>query len=286
MAKARAARERELALERASQALKNGGLVSYQDYSQLVDQTADTPLTDQPSPESLDKMLRPAAPRLGEIPIAQAPTWSESPTIQNMPSPISHDLSSLNRSTIGGGFDSVPANEYKDLHIQAAGQQFTDLSEQGLDFLLRDVMDGMTYEDTMATDLEALHTLPNLGLSRSQIPAQPQLQPFQANGTLNRNLNSNLNGSTNTSMNGMLNFMSSNPFSASDLADSPNTLGESSGKSSNSPAMGTTNLDAAILDATNMDWASWDDLVSQYGMEGQTGPNANAAGHLGMVHWF
>lgn len=285
MAKARAARERELALERASQALKNGGLVSYQDYSQLLDQKVDTPPTDQPSPESLDKMLRPSVPRLGEIPIAQAPTWSESPTVQNMPLPTSSDLSSLNRSTIGGGFDSVPAN-YRDLHVQTAGQEFSDLSEQGLDFLLRDVMDGMTFDGTTATDTGVLHAIPNFGISQSQVHAQPHFQPFQAGGILDGSLNGNLNRNGSTSMNSLSNFTSSSLFPAPDLADSPNTLGESSGQSSHSPAMDTTELNATIPDPTNMDWASWDDLVSQYGMEGQTGPNANAAGHLGMVHWF
>jgi hypothetical protein len=36
-----------------------------------------------------------------------------------------------------------------------------------------------------------------------------------------------------------------------------------------------------------MDWAVWDDLVNQYGMENsQQMATANGAGHLGMVHWF
>src|SRR5437763_4360064 len=42
MAKARAAREKELALERASQALKNGGVL-YHDFPQLIDRLSSDP---------------------------------------------------------------------------------------------------------------------------------------------------------------------------------------------------------------------------------------------------
>jgi hypothetical protein len=36
-----------------------------------------------------------------------------------------------------------------------------------------------------------------------------------------------------------------------------------------------------------MDWANWDDMVREYGMDGVQGmPPVNGAGHLGTVNWF
>jgi hypothetical protein len=262
MAKARAARDRELKLEQASQALKNGGVV-YQELSNIPNPISGPLPTDQPSPENLDKMLRPAAPRLGEMPIAQAPTWSGSPLMGNSPAPTYGNLSSLNRSTIGGGFDSVSMHDQmmSDQKPISPAQYFADLSEHGLDVLVTDVMDGMGYEDAMhpsgGSDFNSLsNTLPPF--PGSQLNTQAHFQQLQSNGVVP-------------------NF-SHTPdlFPAAEFNDSPTAVGGSSGQSETSPG----------LDAQNMDWAGWDDLVSQYGMDGQTGLNSNAAGHLGMVHWF
>ena len=70
-------------------------------------------------------------------------------------------------------------------------------------------------------------------------------------------------------------------FAPDPLHDSPTGVA-SSGQSSDSP----------ILDnAASMDWANWDDLVREYGMEGigQGQPgllNPTNTSHLGMVNWF
>jgi hypothetical protein len=262
MAKARAARERELKLEQASQALKNGGL-AYQEFSHLPDLISESLPADQPCTENLDKMLRPAAPRLGEMPIAQAPTWSGSPPMGNTPAPTYGNLSLLNRSTIGGGFDSVSMhdqmmNEQKDM---SPAQYFTSLSAHGLDVLVTDVMDGTGFEDEMhPSDRSNLTDLSNdlPPFPDSQVNTQSHFQRLQANGVVP-------------------NFAEApDLFPVAGFNDSPTMVGGSSGQSETSPN----------LDTQNMDWAGWDDLVSQYGMEGQTGLNGNAAGHLGMVHWY
>jgi hypothetical protein len=41
-------------------------------------------------------------------------------------------------------------------------------------------------------------------------------------------------------------------------------------------------------DNGDMDWALWDDMVSQYGIEGHPSNPASTAGpgNLGLVHWF
>jgi hypothetical protein len=263
MAKARAARERELKLEQASQALKNGS-VAYKDFPHLPNPLPEPLPADQPSPEVLDKMLRPEAPRLGEMPIAQAPTWSESPPMGDSPTPIYGNLSSLNRSTIGGGLDSVSIHD-KMMNQEKPmdqAQYFSDLSEHGLDVLVGDVMDGMGYEDEMhPSDGSNFNNLSNVDLPpfpTSNVHVQSHLEHLQSNGVVPG-------------------FMQpSGLFPSAEFGDSPAAAGESSGQSETSPD----------LDGQNMDWALWDDMLSQYGMGAQAGVSSNPVGHLGMVNWF
>jgi hypothetical protein len=67
LAKAKAARERELALERATMAVGPGQLRNEQ-YQYVIDQMDLPPATaSQQSPEALDSMLRPTGPKLGRI---------------------------------------------------------------------------------------------------------------------------------------------------------------------------------------------------------------------------
>lgn len=48
--------------------------------------------------------------------------------------------------------------------------------------------------------------------------------------------------------------------------------------------------ESPIMDGNSMDWTLWDDMVNQYGIEGQTNNPTNSAvngpGHLGLVHWY
>lgn len=245
MAKARAAREKELALERASQAIRNGSSVVFSDLGQMVLPTDPTPASaNQPNPETLDKMLPPEAPKLGEMPAASPPTWNGSPPLRNVPLAFpgaaangkpAASPAGLHANGLNGNGLNVNGNPHSN-----AIDSFNHLSEHGLDFLVLDVMDGMAIDGTPAD--------PSRG------DAMPNYAGAMQNGVANIN-----------------------PLTQSEYTDSPLGVGGSSGQSSDSP----------VMDGGNMDWPSWDDMVTQYGMENpQGGQTANGAGHLGMVNWF
>ncbi|KAF2465369.1 uncharacterized protein BDR25DRAFT_346238 [Lindgomyces ingoldianus] len=277
MAKARAARERELTLERASQALKNGGLM-YQDFPQLLDQVQEPIPTDQPNSEDLDKLLRPTAPRLGDMPVAKPPSWAGSPRNGNPQSPFmngGNELLGFGKSTqsgssMNGASMSGPSNSNP-------GQMFQDMTEYGFDYLMRDIWHDHNWEDSapnMTNDSGRMmpHSLPSAPV--------PETETATSTTTTNRNPTTNTNARLPTAMDGI----SSNAFTqspatlaASDFNNSPAGMGGSSGQSSDSPN----------LDGGQMDWANWDDLVREYGMDGAQGQMvANGAGHMGMVNWF
>lgn len=106
MAKAKAAREREMALERAAANIKSQPL-AYTDLSQIPNPL---PSTNRQPYRQLDAMLQPTAPRLGEVPSSSPPSQ---PVIQNP------TASSRN-------------------NVEA--QHFTELSDMGLDWLMGDMM--------------------------------------------------------------------------------------------------------------------------------------------------
>ncbi|KAF2875847.1 hypothetical protein BDV95DRAFT_562751 [Massariosphaeria phaeospora] len=241
MDKARAARERELALERASQALKNGatnGGLMYPQFARAVEQMPAQAPSDQPSPETLDKMLRPSAPRLGEIPSATSPSSKGSPPAQDLPSPFGNSIQ-FNATTPNGGLDGTSPNRPS----VTQGQDFTDLSAYGMDAVIRDVMDGMATDGTYEND--------SLDFSTDLLQAPLQDPVTQTPST--------------TTLSGTMDFsQDAAPFANPGLADTPPT-------------------ESPIIDAANMDWAGWDDLVSQYGVDGS---GQTVGGGLGMVHWF
>lgn len=247
MAKARAARERELALERASEVIKNGGLV-YSDFPRLLENMPDPPPANQPSSENLDRMLRPAAPRLGEMPIAKPPSWAGSPVLPNVLSPPAD------------GMDFNRTNPREHNPSNPLGNSLLNMSGYGLDFVIRDVMEDMTYDGTSIYNSNH-HDVRNMNQQRAHGQHQ------------------NTSNTTMTGLEGIGGFTQSPTTFGADLNDSPAGVG-SSGQSSNSP----------VLDnAGSMDWANWDDLVREYGMDGVP-PVGNAipngAGHLGIGSWF
>ncbi|KAF2677348.1 hypothetical protein K458DRAFT_424013 [Lentithecium fluviatile CBS 122367] len=259
MAKARAAREKELALERASQALLRNGGAHFADFPQMLEQLPNAAMAHQPNPQNLDRMLRPTAPKLGEMPAAQPPTWTGSPPMTNSDNlypdtmgsiPTYNAMSSNITNNVTGG----AANEHKNIN---ALDQFNSLSEHGLDYLIGDVMDGFT---------------------TGGLPANTTF----TNNTENHNSANNFFNVPNTNQT----FTNPNPFSQNQapINDSPESMANanSSGQSTDSPVL----VDGA---EGSMDWEVWDDLVNQYGMEAhqqQTTVTANGTGHLGMVHWF
>ncbi|PSN65272.1 hypothetical protein BS50DRAFT_575317 [Corynespora cassiicola Philippines] len=294
MAKARTARERELALERASQALKNGE-VACVNFPHLLEQLP-TSLVDQPSPDSLDSMLRPTAPKLGEMPFAKPPSWAgNSPVVSPgaFPNGIA-DMIDMVRTTAGGTSSPIksrspsgftPGENKNNTNGNTENQngvdevkKFQQLADMGMDYLISDVMgdmayDGKNYDISNIAPLREGNNPPLDPATQAFLQQQQQLR--QQNGNASNPL---LNTSFNRSSNG-INFNTSPNMYTNDFNESPGGMGgnSSSGQSSNSP----------VLDGGNMDWAGWDDLVTQYGMEGNPGDaTANGIGHLGMVNWF
>lgn len=293
MAKAQNARQKELALERASQALKTGGAFQT-DFSQLTDQLNGVN-PNQPDPENVDRMLRPAAPKLGEMPTAQPPTWTSSPKSATQ-SEFSFAADTPNSSTSR----NVPDRAFSQDNPMSGAQHdqpnqleaFNALSEHGIDYLFGDIMNGLTTTGlpistavTTTSPTTYSSTNNNTSHNTSNIPGPPLQSATTTNN--NNSIFANPTSLSNTNVNfptfpmtttDNANMMSNGTFA---MDDSPQG---NSGSSSDSP----------LLEGANMDWAGWDDLVNQYGMEdGQQGTGTgtgtvgtSGVGHLGMVNWF
>ncbi|ORY06889.1 fungal-specific transcription factor domain-domain-containing protein [Clohesyomyces aquaticus] len=256
MAKARAARERELTLERASQALRAGG-VTYQDFPKFLDQLE--PVSpNQPSSDDLDKLLRPSAPRLGDMPVAKPPSWAGSPRGGEVEDDVLHTVMVASETqVVGVGLNingSTPSSTNDHTHTPTSSnsaQQFQEITDYGLEYLMRDIWHGHSLSgDPIPSDPNSTSgfTMPqSLVDSSTQLPA---------------------NG-----INGLANGFNPNPgpLPTANFNDSPTS---------------------PLLDAGQMDWANWDDLVREYGTEnGQkqlvTASNGDVGpGHLGMMNWF
>ncbi|KAF1955036.1 hypothetical protein CC80DRAFT_526443 [Byssothecium circinans] len=216
MAKARAARERDLALERASQALRNEGV-----------------------PQAI-------------------PSFSAS-------------------STNGANDTNKPNNPENPLDINhpqiSPLDTFNSLSEQGLDFLLGDVMEGYALDDSgrninnanhdplsqfIAPNLAGNGPPPSLNRNTSSTDSPRAVNTLSCsmdgntsgNGTFAQsplNMNMNMNGNGNTGFDGV-----SGPAAGVNAGHGYSPVLEN----------GMGDLGA------EMDWAGWDDMVSQFGMEG------------------
>ncbi len=272
-AKARAARERELALERASQAIRNAQM-GYNYPQSLIHMRLPAESGD-PASENLDKLLRPTAPRLGETPTAAQPSWPYTPSSPGSRHSISNPQSP-NPSQPSDGMSKQRPLPSENINRRSAslGHQFNDLSNFGLDSVLRDVMTDMTPEGPMLNNDHAVASglTPNRAATAPH-PTQPVVPADQ------------VAFSTGDAMNGIVQpDFTANPFLSStmDFTTTPPML-DANGQTMRSP----------ILDEGAMDWALWDDLVTQFGVDGQapnpisTGVNGvNGPGHVGMVHWF
>lgn len=289
MAKAQSARQKELALERASQALKSGGPF-YTDFSQLTDHLNKQD-PGQPDPDSLDRLLRPAAPKLGEMPIAQPPTWTGSPRSGSQ-SEFSFTADTPNSTNSRNVFEPGFSQDTKSMNGTGNGRSskleaFNVLSEHGYDYLMGDIMDGLdvnglpnsTATSTAPTAYPTSNNNSNIALSN------PLMDPQPPSNNLNGQTNPNGNMFTNP---GPLPFDNASFAAFPGQTKSPNMMSNGNFAVSDSPqGNGGSNAESPLLDGANMDWAVWDDLVNQYGMENpQQMATANGAGHLGMVHWF
>lgn len=273
LAKARAAREKEMALERASLALRNGQTV-YPGFAEGMDRVNLPPVTlDQPSSDKLDQMLRPSAPKLGESPLASQPSWPRSPSMPNAQRPFPNGFGAQGSpsQTDSAGFNSMPGSN------GSPAQDFTDLSSFGLDHVVNDVMNDVAFDGNWV--YTSLDYSGNTSSTVSSLPApmqpsglQPASNPAQSN-TINTTAN-NLNSAHGTFGDTMFSNVNFNSLPST-------TIGDPS--ASANPSMD----DSPTMNDGNMDWTMWDDMVTQYGLEGtQPNPNTNPASHMGLVHWF
>lgn len=247
LAKARAARAREIRLEQASQAVRNGQHL-HENFPWMAN-TLPPVTVDQPSSESLDKLLRPSAPKLGEVPLhATPPSWPDSPVPLSTNRPFRGEdfgqtQSTQGKSSIGSGSQTG-----------SPGQHFNQLADFGLDNVILDVMEGQRYVIPYIPD-------PPTSMQTNQAGLGTAAQPVMPNGA---NL---MNAAYPTDMQffGDLNF--------DDMTSPEAANGQNSNKES------------PILDGGQMDWQVFDDMVSQYGYEGAVA-NTQGTGHMGLMHFF
>ncbi|KAH7067146.1 fungal-specific transcription factor domain-containing protein [Paraphoma chrysanthemicola] len=267
LAKAKAARERELALERASMAIRNGQMM-YPGYSLHDDRLSVGSLTmDQPSSENLDRMLRPAAPKLGDSTSGSQSSWPSSPAVSNGKGTVPRRLA-----------DITPAMQQSNsaaMNASPIGQPnpadtFADLTRYGLDSILGDVMHGIAVSG-QPISADYTHPLPDgVAAVNANIPQSAQLNQ--------QNTSPTAANSAATAINGAHGTFGDHVFANMDFGDMNPALGDG--------LEGVPN-DSPILDGGNMDWTIWDDLVNQYGLDGQQViPNGNPAAHAGLAQWF
>jgi hypothetical protein len=269
LAKAKAARERELALERASMALRNGQ-VMFPGFTPGMEKVGIPPFAmSQPSTERLDQMLRPSAPKLGDGPLEMRPSWPQSPSLPN---------AALNfQDGFGGGIDRSPNPSNAGLgDNRNAGQNFSNLASFGLADVLQDVMSDVPLDGSSTFDWSNLHTN-----GTSAATSLPNISQPAGAGMKTGNEVSQPNTVSNTAaaIHGAHGTFGDTMFGNVNFGDMPaTTMGDANG---NPPT------DSPIMEGGNMDWTMWDDMVSQYGLEGtQPNPNTNPASHMGLVHWF
>jgi hypothetical protein len=263
--KARAARDRELALERASMALRNGQTM-YPGFSQAMDNNLPPLSMDQPSSENLDRMLRPSAPRLPGSPNASQSPWPNSPSLPNTHSNFISDV------TVGLGNEPTEAQRAKYADINgnpqsraSPGQDFVNLSSFGLDTVLQDVVEGMDITGNTIFDFPTQREInaapglanhgPQNGLPMATIATQP-----------------NTVHDTATALNAAHGTYGDSMFGNVDFGNMPMPNGQSNG----SP-----------MEDGHVDWQVWDDMVAQYGMDVQmANPNSIPASNMGLTSWF
>jgi hypothetical protein len=253
LAKAKAAREREIRLEQASQAVRNGQHV-HNDFPWMAN-TLPPVTVDQPSSEDLDRLLRPSAPKLGEAPTHATPSsWPESPMASNASRPINGFRGETFRW--GQSAQSRSSTESRS-QTGSPGQQFNQLTDFGLDNVILDVMEGQPYTVPYVPD-------PPTSMQTNQSGFATGAQPVMPNGA---NIMAGAYAPDMQFFNDM-NF--------DDMTSIRTTNGQ------------TGSNDSPIMDGGQMDWQVFDDMVSQYGFEGQTANNVNATGtgHMGLMHFL
>jgi hypothetical protein len=279
LAKAKAARDRELALERASIALRNGQLMYPGFPGGLESMSLPSLSMNQPSSEDLDRLLRPSAPKLGESPQSQ-PSWPDSPP------PVSKAVSFSEESTnINGGTSESRPSTNGVQRNGSPGHEFSNLLNFGLDNVLIDVMVDMNVDGTHVSGTQINGTgINSTGINGTHINGYSNQYPTTTNppditqyvqAHIPHDIPTDTANGHAAALQGAYGTFGDNPFSNVGYDISPKIAQDT---------------ESPILDGVNMDWTMWDDMVSQYGMEGQatnTGTSStNPASHLGLMRWF
>jgi hypothetical protein len=267
LAKAKGAREKELALERASVALRSGQ-VSYVGVPRALEELSLPPVSvEQPSQENLDRMLRPSAPKLGEGLLKTQSSWPGNPS-QNPYTNGFHDAPAQPLRSNTAPTSGPPRSS------ASPGHDFVSLTNFGLDNVLNDVMNDVAYDGSSIFDFSNLqanpsrpngmaNSIPQNGLQNGTTAVQPDAVNATATA-LNR-----AHGTFGDEMFGNVSFNDIPP---------PNVDSGNGAQPTESPDLDNSG---------NMDWTMWDDMVSQYGLEGApVNPNTNPASHMGLIHWF
>ncbi|KAI4626916.1 uncharacterized protein J4E87_004257 [Alternaria ethzedia] len=272
LTKARAARERELALERASLAIRSGQFgnspFSFQMPSAQSQMNQSGVTTSQQDADILDSMLRPAAPKLGDMPSTELGSWPNSPTqAKSRNSPLQNGDGMSGQRQLPNG----PANGTRGHSNSSPGKEFGDLFEFGLDNVINDVMgaggvyDGTTVDFPNFADPSTTSQPPrsntttsihSYGTHGAHPPTKANGYPTFGDGMLpSTNMDFSVDNTGNTALNGML--MGGN--GQQQQVD-----------------------DAVMMDNGDMDWTLWDDMVTQYGHGGNPSNPASTA----LVNWF
>ena len=271
LAKARAAREREMMLEKASLALQSGQNIlipSYFEAAASFEHAAATTSPSaslmQPSSENLDRLLRPSAPKLGEtVPMMSPVSWADSPS-------VTQTLRVNGPATGRDGDSFVQAQRHSQSQqahkVVSPGQAFNDMTNFGFDNVMLDIMAGTTYDGTMLPDYAQLdaHHMPAPAIQ----PTQPVFPPTSTSTTTK---------TTTTAAAANLSPSATAAYRANADVDVDVDV----------DVAGTWPSDMAVDGAGNIDWTMWDDMVSQYGIEGQAGGTnggVNFAGNAGSGH--
>ncbi|KAI2480160.1 c6 transcription [Pyrenophora tritici-repentis] len=268
LAKAKAAREREMALERASIAIRNAQFRNDQRSFEFPEAMAPKTLSSVTSQHldaaALDSLLRPAASKLGEVPFTQHPSWPNSPT-ESRPGVALSSQNSNGMSNQRKLPDVAPNKFSNDNYIlnNDPVRHFGDLLDFGLDNLLTEVMGSgaTTGPDTELEYAAAKSSAENTNYHPISRAMPPQTiasgYPTFGDGMLPV-----------TNMDFRMETNANNGLEQIDLN-------------------GNTN-EAAMMDNGDMDWTLWDDMVNQYGTTGHKTNSAStsSAATLGLVHWF
>lgn len=272
LAKARAARERELALQRAMRALQTGRFPGerFDFESRGVPQQpemASVP-SNQHSPPTLDTTLRPLPPSLCIIPNGEHSGWSNSPT-QSSPHGVATqnirgmDMQRSLPNGVAGGFPDGVQN------LGTPARDFQNLTQFGMDAILTDVMGGSPLIFPEYT--QAISPVTSIPQSSSPQTSQPvsTAQPFVANNAP-------------TAANGYPTF-GDGMLPNTDMGFNMDSTGGGGARSMSRDANGIV-----MTEGTDMDWALWDDMVNQLGTDGHSMNPTGAAGpgSLGMVPWL